>query len=84
MSCVPVKHLTSNVTVTSCSAGFGSRTAELEEFIHAEEVGRQEGGCEDLYPACPYRLLDMVQSAFSYLHHGLANVGGASADTLFS
>ncbi|XP_071536834.1 uncharacterized protein [Panulirus ornatus] len=63
------------------SAGYGSRTAELEDFVQAEEAGRQEGGCEGLYHACPYRLVDMVQSAFSYLYQGLAHDGSASVET---
>ena len=65
------------------SAGYGAGSPEVKEYVVAEEAGRRQGDCESMYPACPYHLAGMAQSAFSYFHQGLATAGDASAKPLF-
>ncbi|XP_050738896.1 uncharacterized protein LOC127009662 isoform X2 [Eriocheir sinensis] len=81
----PVEHLglTGELINLFFSAGYGGRSPEVEEYVAAEESGRRGGNCEDLYPACPYRLAGMAQSALAYFHQGLATAGDAADSTLF-
>ncbi|XP_063876089.1 uncharacterized protein LOC135109034 [Scylla paramamosain] len=75
----PVEHLglTGELINLFFSAGYGAGSPEVREYVAAEEAGRQQGDCESLFPACPYHLASMAQSALAYFHQGLATAGDA-------